>query len=124
MPKVNDAEMENDELAQWLKLIADPECKDVRRIMKDNEYFEKAMEAWELLSGDEDLQRRIFARTRFLMDQATYKAESKTEGLAEGRAEGEASKAKQIAKKMKAKNMPIEEIVELTGLTEEEIKKL
>ena len=127
MPKVNDIEMENDELAQWLKLIADPESEEVRRIMEDNEYFKKAMEAWEFLSGDEDLQRRVFARTRFLMDQATEKAESKAEGLAEGRskgrAEGEASKAKQIAKKMKAKNMPIEEIVELTGLTEEEINE-
>ena len=30
----------------------------------------------------------------------------------------------EIAKKMKAKNMPIEEIVELTGLTKEEVEKL
>ena len=112
MPKVNDTELENDELAQWLKLIADPESEEVRRIMKDNEYFEKAMEAWELLSGDEDFQRRVFARTRFLMDQATEKAE------------GRAEEKRQIAKKMKAKNMPIEEIAEITGLTKEEIEKL
>ena len=29
-----------------------------------------------------------------------------------------------IAKKMKAKNIPIEEIIELTGLSKEEIEKI
>ena len=38
--------------------------------------------------------------------------------------EGKTEKAKQIAKKMKDKNMPIDEIVELTGLTKKEIEQL
>ena len=33
-------------------------------------------------------------------------------------------KTREIAKKMKARNRPIEEIVEDTGLTEEEVKAL
>ena len=31
---------------------------------------------------------------------------------------------REIAKKMKAKNKPVEEIIEFTGLTEEEVKAL
>lgn len=31
---------------------------------------------------------------------------------------------REIAKKMKSKNMPIEEIIEFTGFTEEEVKAL
>ena len=31
---------------------------------------------------------------------------------------------REIAKKMKNKNMPVEEIIEFTGLTEEEVKAL
>jgi predicted transposase/invertase (TIGR01784 family) len=60
--------------------------------------------------------------------RAEGKAEGKAEGRAEGRAEGEVSGAQkkqlEIAKKMKAKNMPLEDIIELTGLTKEEIEKL
>ena len=51
-------------------------------------------------------------------------AEGRAEGRAEGIAEGEISKAKQIAKKMKNKNIPIDEIIELTGLSKSEIEKL
>jgi predicted transposase YdaD len=31
---------------------------------------------------------------------------------------------REIAKKMKSKNMPVKEIIEFTGLTEEEVKAL
>ena len=37
---------------------------------------------------------------------------------------GEDRASRRIAKKMKAKNKPVDEIVEFTGLTEEEVKAL
>ena len=57
------------------------------------------------------------------------RAEGKAEGLAEGKAEGRAegiteganSKARETAAKMLAKNKPIDEIAEFTGLPESEI---
>ena len=39
-------------------------------------------------------------------------------------AENVSENTREIAKKMKAKNKPVEEIVEFTGLTEEEVKAL
>ena len=51
-------------------------------------------------------------------------AEGKTEGHAEGLSEGERNKAREMALKMLAKNKPLEEIIEFTGLTESEIHAL
>jgi predicted transposase/invertase (TIGR01784 family) len=45
---------------------------------------------------------------------------AKNEGRAEGRAEGHA----EVAKSMKRKGYPLEEIMELTGLTSDQIEAL
>ena len=124
LPKVKNANLENDELAQWLRFIANPEDEEVHKAMCENKFYKQAREELAYLSGKKDFKRLVDARAGFLRDQEIEKTESKKEGRQEGRAEGEASKAKQIAKKMKAKNIPIDEIVELTGLTKEEIEKL
>ena len=50
--------------------------------------------------------------------------EGKEEGREEGREEGEHKKAVETAKKMISKKIPISEISEITGLSEDEIKKL
>ncbi len=50
--------------------------------------------------------------------------EGREEGKEEGREEGEHKKAMETAKKMISKKIPISEISELTGLSEDEIKKL
>ena len=52
------------------------------------------------------------------------KAKGKAEGHAEGLSEGEHNKACEIALKRLAKNKPLEEIVDFTGLTESEIYAL
>ena len=49
---------------------------------------------------------------------------ARREGRAEGRAEGERSKAFDIARKMKAMNMPCEGISEATGLSLEEVERI
>ena len=49
---------------------------------------------------------------------------ARDQGKAEGRAEGRAESMKIVAKKLLAKNMDIDSIIELTGLTKEEIEKL
>ena len=51
---------------------------------------------------------------------AEGKAKGKNEGLAEGKAEGKA----EIAINLLKKSYPVDEIVEITGLTKEEIEKL
>lgn len=48
----------------------------------------------------------------------------KTEGLAIGEERGESRKANEIARKMRAANMPSTVIREMTGLTDAEIQAL
>ncbi len=148
IPKINNDEILKDELVQWLKFIENPENKEVEKFMEENRFLKQAREELAYLSGEPDFQQEVKDRARFLRDvyymkQAALKegreeglAEGRTEGLAEGRAEGrvewlaegraEGQKEKQveIAKKMKAKNMPISEIIELTELSKEEIENL
>ena len=51
-------------------------------------------------------------------------AEGRTQGLAEGLAEGRNERSVEIARKMKAMGMSVEQIAELTGLDSEEIVNL
>ena len=83
-------------------------------------YFQQARKELEYLSGDEAFQRIVEARVRFLEDQEVQTRAARAEGLSEGKKE----MTLKIAKKMKAKNMPIEEIMELTGLSKEEIEDI
>lgn len=48
----------------------------------------------------------------------------KAQGLQEGKAQGLQQSKIEIAKKMLSKGMPLDLIVEMTGLSEEEIKKV
>ena len=88
--------------------------------MCENKYYKQAREELEYLSGDPDFQRLVESRAGFLMDQAVAQKEREEKG----KAEGEKKKQLEIAKKMKAKKMSIEEIIELTELPKEEIEKL
>lgn len=150
IPKIKETEILTDELAQWLKFIDNSENKEVEKLMfmSENKYYKQAREELEYLSGDECFQRQVEARAWYLMDQDVQneerekkakaeglkigKADGMAEGIAKGMAKGLseglsngiAKGKKEIAKKMKSKNMPLKEIIELTGLTKEEIEKL
>ena len=60
--------------------------------------------------------------------QGQGKAENGTEGRAEGRAEGfvegEKRKQQEIAEKMKSSGIALETIIQITGLSREEIEQL
>ena len=49
---------------------------------------------------------------------------AKKEGLEEGLIKGERNKAMEIATKMKAKGFSVDDIVQMTGLSADEVKKI
>ena len=130
IPKIKKEEINADELALWLKFIQNPMNKEVRENMEkqENRFLKQAEEELAYLSGDEDFKRLVKAREGFLRDQYEFELagirKGKTEGRAEGRAEGKREEKEEIARKMISKNMKIEDIIELTGLTKEELEKL
>jgi predicted transposase/invertase (TIGR01784 family) len=56
--------------------------------------------------------------------EARGEARGRAEGIAEGRAEGEAMEKAKIAKNLKSLAVPIEIIVQASGLTKEQIEEL
>ena len=120
IPKINDNEMLKDELVQWLRFIKEPENERVGAFMKENKYLKQARRELEHLSGDPDFKRLLESRAGFLRDVDAKMYVSKEEGKQEGKQE----EKEEIAKKLINKGMSIEEIVEITGLTKEEIEKL
>ena len=90
--------------------------------------FDKLLETCMFANMNESSQmnyvRRMMAERDRLgqMDYAVQTAESR--GEARGEAKGLAEGKTQIATAMKAKGYPIEEIAEMTGLTQEQIEQL
>lgn len=128
IPKIKEKEVEKEELAQWLKMIENPENKEVEKFMVENKYWKQAREELAYLSGDEDFQRLVEARAGFLMDQECYKRQSIRQGLKQGLEQGLEQGLKQgkieIAKKLLKLKMPIKQIAEITSLDEKEIEKI
>ena len=104
--------------------------------MKKNKDIEEAVVTVHEMSEDEKLRRLAELREKAIMDEkAIRKAgyvhgmeEGLEKGIEKGKALGEKTgyeKAKiKIAKKLKEKGNSVDEIKEITGLSEEEINKL
>ena len=76
----------------------------------------------------DDNERKLSKEEQKMIDEAqkakwdnyAIKQAATDSGIRQGKDQA----AREIAKKMKAKNKPVDEIVEFTGLTEEEVKAL
>ena len=105
-----------------------------------NEKVRRAVENYEVLTGDEEVKRlaeiRLMAKLeeKSALDCAREEGEERgkeigreigrEEGKEAGIKLGEEQKQKEIAQKMKKQKMPIKQISEITGLSEKEIEKL
>ncbi len=120
IPKIRNTDIKKDELALWLKFIENPKNEEVENNMEESDCLKQAKEELAYLSSDPDFKRLVDARAGFLRDQNTFEVV----GMKKGIEKGEKIKARKIAKKLLVKGMRIDEIVEITGLTKEEIEKL
>ena len=84
--------------------------------MVDNKYVKKAEKELEYLSGDEETRRLAELREKAIRDELAAIAQARDEGISDG--------ISKVAKKMLEKKMDIALIMEMTGLTKEEIEKL
>ena len=117
--KVLDKEPKN-ELAQWMIFLDDPNKKEVSKIMSENKEIKKAMNELEEMSEDEELRRLAELKEKAIKDEKSAKYRWTEEGIRQGIEQG----IQKVAKKLLKLNIPIEDIVEATGLTENEILKL
>ncbi len=112
------------EVLQWMMFLNEPESMEVEEIMKENKEIEQAKITLRELSKEEENQRIAELREKHILDtQDIYET-----GIERGRIEGEKMGKKEekinITKKLLDMNVTIEKIVEITGLTKEEIEKI
>lgn len=118
----------DDEVLQWLMFLDNPENTEIAKIMEENKDIKVAKEELDQMSKDDVLWWLSLREELARMDHEQLMYESKREGIAEGKAKGKTEGRKEnsleIAKKMLKKNIPLEEIIEITRLTKEEILKV
>ena len=115
-------------LEQWLWLIAGREDK-IKMSKLDNPEVKKAMKLVEEVLSDPIEREILDAREMARLNYNSEMDYMREKGLNEGRKKRdrrteEKNGQKEIAKKLKDKGMKIQEIIEITGLSEVEINRL
>ena len=124
-------------LLQWMMFLDNPETEEVSKIMENNEDIKNAKQELDKISQDDILRRMALKAELERMDQKQLNYEARRDGRLEGIEEGikkgkkeglkEGEKAgilkakKEDAKKMLEKGIELSVIMEITGLSEEEI---
>ena len=87
---------------------------------KENKNVKKAMENYEVLTGDEEVKRWAEIRLMSKLEEKSALLTAREEGEEEGIRKG----IKKVAKNLLKEKIPIEKIAKITGLSEEEIRKI
>ena len=114
--KIKGRENEKDQLLDWLIFLENPESERVARKMEENKNLKEAVEKLDRISEDEKMQRIIELREKAIRDEHAIYAKGVDDGIEKG--------IMKIAKSMLKKGMNVSDIIEITGLTKEEIEKL
>ena len=126
--------------AQWMMFLDDPNREEVREIMEKNEDIKEAVVKVHEMSEDEKIRRLADLREKAIMDEKAISKAGYRRGMEQGlengmkkRMEqrikqgiekGERKQKEEIAKKLKAMKISLNQIKEATGLSEDEINNL
>ena len=107
---------------QWSAFL-DMERRDLLEMAcKENDKVKRAVENYEVLTGDEEVKRLAEIRLMSKLEEKSALDWAREDGQKEGREQGKKEKQKEIAKKLKEQRMPIKQIAEITGLSEKEVE--
>ena len=98
--------------------------EDLEKLSRNDRMVKKYMDEIERVNEEPEFREYMSAEEDNRKIENTMKRFWKEEGLAEGREKGLKEGIKETAKKMKEKGYSLDVIIELTSLSEEEIKKL
>ncbi len=109
---------------QWIMFLDDPNSEEVKEIMEKNEDVKKAVVTVRKMSEDEKMEKLAELRLKAIMDEEAIYDTGVNDGIEKGIKKGKNAKTVEIAKKLLNKNMSIEEIIDITGITKEEIEDI
>ncbi len=117
LPKYRKAKADmDDKLNQWLAIIDDTDGGKIEMAEKKNEKIKSALDDMEYLTGDEELQRLAELRESSAIDRGLAMSYARKQGIKENQIE--------TARKLLKKNVSIDIILEVTGLTKEELDRI
>ena len=109
---------------QWSAFL-DMERRDLLEMAcKENDKVKRAVENYEVLTGDEEVKRLAEIRLMSKLEEKSALDCAREEGLEQGLEQGLKRGKKEIAQKLKKQKMPAKQIAEITGLSEVEIENL
>lgn len=111
-------------LDQWMQFISQANKGEVELAMKENKEIKKANEEYEYLTGDEAERRLAYLRDKAIRDENNMLAAAREEAIRQGIEQGIEQNKREITKRLLLKNLSIDEISEITGLSREEIQKI
>ena len=109
---------------QWIMFLDDPNSEEVKEIMEKNEDVKKAVVTVRKMSEDEKMEKLAELRLKAIMDEEAIYDTGVNDGIEKGIKKGKNAKTVEIAKKLLDKNMSIEEIIDITGITKEKIEDI
>ena len=98
--------------------------KEIQTSLRRDNIMDEAYEELERLSSDEKIIGLYDAEKVEQKILNTRLESARLEGIKQGKSEGEKNKSIEIAKNMLNKNINITDIIEITGLTKEQIEEL
>jgi predicted transposase/invertase (TIGR01784 family) len=107
-------------LWNWLRFLRAETEEELDMVAQTSPAIQKAVAKVLIYSGDERIRRIHEEEVKARRDRESQIHGAREEGVAQGQQE----KARAIARKMLKRNRPVDEIMEDTGLTHEEIEKL
>lgn len=122
--------MEANELwLTFMKNAGKPETEDkINKLIERSETLKMAKEMLEKISADEMLRQQYYAREKARLDAISRIKYAEVKGMEKGMEKGIEKGMKKekiaIARKLKSMSIPVEQIKEATGLSEEQLREL
>ena len=122
LPKLKEFKTKNlnNDFYMWLKFLEYKDMEVIDEVAEKNENIKRAQREMFMISAEEEEKTLERFHENYLMDRKFDRYEAREEGIKKGKKES----LIEFTKKMLAKNYNIQEIIDLTGLSEKEINML
>ncbi|MDR0654740.1 MAG: Rpn family recombination-promoting nuclease/putative transposase, partial [Treponema sp.] len=108
----------------WMQFLRGKRKEDFEMAAERNPEVRGAVDTLYRLSEDAEVRAQMEYRDKARRDHATLLHAAIQEGEARGKVQGEARSRMEIARNMKKRGRPVDQITEDTGLSAEEIARL
>ena len=121
----NTDDIKKNKILSWIEFFTVKDLEEVKDKLKEvNSIMPKVIDKYERFISSKEEMEVYNARDAFLYGQTIMLKKEREEGIKEGIEKGIEKEKYSLAINMKNKNMDINLISELTGLSIEEVKKL